>query len=121
MPQRVAVRLTACCHATRSAVLSPCVGRCWTLEARALDLQRSGDVELSVVDEPAHRFQDDVFGLVPRRVAEKVAGLVDAEVVVAVQVSPCLLYTSDAADEEDSVDLGCRRIIKKKKKKIQKK
>ena len=27
----------------------------------------------------------------------------------------CLLYTSDAADEEDSVDLGCSRIIKKKK------
>ena len=27
---------------------------------------------------------------------------------------PCLLYTSDAADEEDSVDLGGRRIIKKK-------
>src|SRR5674536_269696 len=27
----------------------------------------------------------------------------------------CLLYTSDAADEEDSVDLGGRRIIKKKK------
>ena len=31
-------------------------------------------------------------------------------------MSPCLLYTSDAADEEDSVDLGGRRIIKKKKK-----
>eukprot|EP00656_Telonema_subtile_P007098 TRINITY_DN13320_c0_g1_i2.p1 TRINITY_DN13320_c0_g1~~TRINITY_DN13320_c0_g1_i2.p1 ORF type:complete len:137 (+),score=18.19 TRINITY_DN13320_c0_g1_i2:96-506(+) len=30
----------------------------------------------------------------------------------------CLLYTSDAADEEDSVDLGGRRIIKKKKKVI---
>ncbi|VDG26143.1 2,5-diketo-D-gluconic acid reductase [Lactobacillus pentosus] [Lactiplantibacillus mudanjiangensis] len=28
----------------------------------------------------------------------------------------CLLYTSDAADEEDSVDLGGRRVIKKKKK-----
>ena len=26
----------------------------------------------------------------------------------------CLLYTSDAADEEDSVDLGGRRILKKK-------
>eukprot|EP00656_Telonema_subtile_P026974 TRINITY_DN2895_c0_g1_i5.p1 TRINITY_DN2895_c0_g1~~TRINITY_DN2895_c0_g1_i5.p1 ORF type:complete len:121 (-),score=14.14 TRINITY_DN2895_c0_g1_i5:33-395(-) len=26
----------------------------------------------------------------------------------------CLLYTSDAADEEDSVDLGGRRLIKKK-------
>ena len=29
----------------------------------------------------------------------------------------CLLYTSDAADEEDSVDLCGRRITKKKKKK----
>ena len=27
----------------------------------------------------------------------------------------CLLYTSDAADEEDSVDLGGRPILKKKK------
>ena len=29
--------------------------------------------------------------------------------------SCCLLYTSDAADERSSVDLGGRRIIKKKK------
>ena len=29
----------------------------------------------------------------------------------------CLLYTSDAADERSSVDLGGRRIIKKKKNK----
>ena len=28
----------------------------------------------------------------------------------------CLLYTSDAADERSSVDLGGRRIIKKKNK-----
>ena len=28
---------------------------------------------------------------------------------------PCLLYTSDAADERSSVDLGGRRINKKKK------
>eukprot|EP00658_Telonema_sp_P-2_P007528 TRINITY_DN12808_c0_g1_i2.p1 TRINITY_DN12808_c0_g1~~TRINITY_DN12808_c0_g1_i2.p1 ORF type:complete len:301 (-),score=48.79 TRINITY_DN12808_c0_g1_i2:13-789(-) len=33
----------------------------------------------------------------------------------AEQLRVCLLYTSDAADEEDSVDLGGRRIIKKKK------
>ena len=31
------------------------------------------------------------------------------------QVIACLLYTSDAADERSSVDLGGRRIIKKKK------
>src|SRR5665648_605313 len=30
------------------------------------------------------------------------------------RLGSCLLYTSDAADEEDSVDLGGRRIIKKK-------
>ena len=33
--------------------------------------------------------------------------------------SPCLLYTSDAADERSSVDLGGRRIIKKKNKVVQ--
>ena len=31
------------------------------------------------------------------------------------EFSACLLYTSDAADERSSVDLGGRRIIKKKK------
>mgnify|MGYP003381644686 CR=1 FL=1 len=30
------------------------------------------------------------------------------------QLYVCLLYTSDAADERSSVDLGGRRIIKKK-------
>ena len=35
------------------------------------------------------------------------------------EILGCLLYTSDAADERSSVDLGGRRIIKKKK--IQKK
>ena len=30
------------------------------------------------------------------------------------RAATCLLYTSDAADERSSVDLGGRRIIKKK-------
>mgnify|MGYP003379899277 CR=1 FL=1 len=34
-----------------------------------------------------------------------------------IQRYACLLYTSDAADERSSVDLGGRRIIKKKKNK----
>ena len=34
------------------------------------------------------------------------------------QARNCLLYTSDAADERSSVDLGGRRIIKKKNTKI---
>mgnify|MGYP003381682690 CR=1 FL=1 len=36
-------------------------------------------------------------------------------VPVIVNILSCLLYTSDAADERSSVDLGGRRIIKKKK------
>ena len=36
-------------------------------------------------------------------------------VALAVRAWSCLLYTSDAADERSSVDLGGRRIIKKKK------
>src|SRR5665648_560029 len=38
---------------------------------------------------------------------------VTGELPVLVVIHHCLLYTSDAADEEDSVDLGGRRIIKK--------
>ncbi|CZS11693.1 hypothetical protein CDFC105_93866 [Clostridioides difficile] len=37
-------------------------------------------------------------------------------IIFCALIIACLLYTSDAADEEDSVDLGGRRIIKKKKK-----
>ncbi|GAB5800625.1 hypothetical protein JMUB7518_28160 [Staphylococcus aureus] len=34
-------------------------------------------------------------------------------IVIITWFSNCLLYTSDAADELDGVDLGGRRIIKK--------
>ena len=40
---------------------------------------------------------------------------VDASAASTAARSFCLLYTSDAADERSSVDLGGRRIIKKKK------
>src|SRR5665648_1255225 len=49
-----------------------------------------------------------------------VAGNVTNRITGAPITNICLLYTSDAADEEDSVDLGGRRIIKKKKKKKKK-
>ena len=39
----------------------------------------------------------------------------DARRLTMALCSACLLYTSDAADERSSVDLGGRRIIKKKK------
>ena len=42
-------------------------------------------------------------------------GTAKAPTTDCVNIRICLLYTSDAADERSSVDLGGRRIIKKKK------
>eukprot|EP00656_Telonema_subtile_P013786 TRINITY_DN17005_c0_g1_i3.p1 TRINITY_DN17005_c0_g1~~TRINITY_DN17005_c0_g1_i3.p1 ORF type:complete len:463 (-),score=100.46 TRINITY_DN17005_c0_g1_i3:24-1412(-) len=41
---------------------------------------------------------------------------IDAQAQTLAEITICLLYTSDAADEEDSVDLGGWRINKKKQK-----
>ena len=43
------------------------------------------------------------------------SGAFPADATEAERKEVCLLYTSDAADERSSVDLGGRRIIKKKK------
>ena len=48
-------------------------------------------------------------------IAEAIAYTLIALVAAGAAVWGCLLYTSDAADERSSVDLGGRRIIKKKK------
>ena len=40
----------------------------------------------------------------------------DRDEILELRHITCLLYTSDAADERSSVDLGGRRIIKKKTK-----
>eukprot|EP00658_Telonema_sp_P-2_P063269 TRINITY_DN51997_c0_g1_i2.p1 TRINITY_DN51997_c0_g1~~TRINITY_DN51997_c0_g1_i2.p1 ORF type:complete len:134 (-),score=12.15 TRINITY_DN51997_c0_g1_i2:26-427(-) len=54
------------------------------------------------------------------RLAERIA-MIFCAMREWMHCSPCLLYTSDAADEEDSVDLGGRRIIKKKNKRKKRK
>ena len=43
-------------------------------------------------------------------------GRIETDNILLQSIYSCLLYTSDAADERSSVDLGGRRIIKKKKK-----
>ena len=51
---------------------------------------------------------------VARRQAHKLGQAHIAAHPLQARLSACLLYTSDAADERSSVDLGGRRIIKKK-------
>ena len=76
------------------------------------DLVRSrglGDVYKRQVVEFAHAAK----ALAGRRIEH--IGVVVAAQRLRVLLQDCLLYTSDAADERSSVDLGGRRIIKKKK------
>src|SRR5665809_116813 len=56
----------------------------------------------------------------PRRARSAAIAFIASLLYLARQY-PCLLYTSDAADDLLCVDLGGRRIIKKKKKKIKNK
>src|SRR5665648_245579 len=57
-------------------------------EEKAVALQQLIDLEKRLTDIESEKAEEDTF----------VSGM----------VSDCLLYTSDAADEEDSVDLGGR-------------
>ena len=58
----------------------------------------------------------------PRHGEEGCGGLAGTGVALDEEdVKSCLLYTSDAADERSSVDLGGRRIIQKKKRDKKKK
>ena len=68
-----------------------------TGDAVGVNVNTAAETWLAWMAERGHRF-DDVWSAYG----------------VADQPEPCLLYTSDAADERSSVDLGGRRIIKKK-------
>ena len=51
---------------------------------------------------------------IDRSFVQKLLNCRETRDVVRTIINLCLLYTSDAADERSSVDLGGRRIIKKK-------
>ncbi|CZS11811.1 hypothetical protein CDFC105_93956 [Clostridioides difficile] len=62
-------------------------------------IRDSGTVMTQVVCETANLLPENIVHEVPDTHLTPDSG------------NTCLLYTSDAADEEDSVDLGGRRII----------
>ena len=53
-------------------------------------------------------------GAIPILLGDNIGTTITALLASIGQSKDCLLYTSDAADELDGVDLGGRRIIKKK-------
>ena len=70
------------------------------------------------VHAPGYRARSERMPLLPLDDADQVVltASVHPDVLLAAKrINTCLLYTSDAADERSSVDLGGRRIIKKKK------
>ena len=57
------------------------------------------------------------IGLFPKyKLIDQITDAKTKAPIEGIKTTFCLLYTSDAADERSSVDLGGRRIIKKKKK-----
>src|SRR5665648_584169 len=71
----------------------------------------NGNEELKVAEE--YRADLNIKTPTVLHQAGKLSGGNQQKVVLSKWIFTCLLYTSDAADEEDSVDLGGRRIIKK--------
>ena len=82
------------------------------------DLRRELEASRAAIE----RLEQRILDLESARTAPAAAAMAPAVATApavapaaATQPSNCLLYTSDAADERSSVDLGGRRIIKKKK------
>ncbi|VTU51867.1 hypothetical protein [Lactobacillus rhamnosus DSM 14870] [Lacticaseibacillus rhamnosus] len=75
-----------------------------------------GSLTYATVPETIWRIKNmtDVF-LLCHRTAAHLARMGITSMYELAHANPCLLYTSDAADDTPCVDLGGRRIIKKKK------
>src|SRR5450756_1890649 len=89
----------------------------WPLAARAQQAQKQHRIAFVHSGIPADQLTETAGPFWVRRFYETLRGLGDTEGgnLVVERYSACLLYTSDAADDLLCVDLGGRRIIKKKK------
>src|SRR5678810_966093 len=89
-------------------------------EGYSVDTAATGAAAIELFDQGAHHLAICDLQLPDMDGLEVLRHMKDArptsEVIVVTGYGTCLLYTSDAADERSSVDLGGRRIIKKKNK-----
>ena len=77
-------------------------------------LWRAVDHEGEILESYVTKTRDKAAALAFMKKTLKRHGEAEKIVTDGLRSYPCLLYTSDAADERSSVDLGGRRIIKKK-------
>ena len=111
----------------RISDLGKFVGQEVTLQGWLFNKRSSGKIKFIILRDGSGYLQCVYFkGNLTEEVfdqADKIGQESSIEVTGKVKAEPrapggfelCLLYTSDAADERSSVDLGGRRIIKKKK------
>ena len=107
------------------ALIGPVIGvhggyelnKTFQLRADLLYTRLSGDDALAEKEETMQRNLDFFAPVIQLAVGGdwNIVGFNSTEVGSFTPYLSCLLYTSDAADERSSVDLGGRRIIKKKK------
>eukprot|EP00658_Telonema_sp_P-2_P049201 TRINITY_DN37416_c0_g1_i1.p1 TRINITY_DN37416_c0_g1~~TRINITY_DN37416_c0_g1_i1.p1 ORF type:complete len:123 (-),score=15.57 TRINITY_DN37416_c0_g1_i1:7-375(-) len=69
--------------------------------------------EAELIQRTSH--SPNVFGLILRKEVGDALQVLDYAKLLQSQILCCLLYTSDAADEEDSVYHACGGVYKKKK------
>src|SRR5664280_3152980 len=92
--------------ATRNVEFARQSGRVTAQEARAIGVQWNWFPDADVNSNPANPIINTrSFGEDPKLVSDMAAAY-----IAGAHEYGCLLYTSDAADEEDSVDLGGRRV-----------
>ena len=72
----------------------------------------NSEIYAQIIDDTTQKTVVSVSSLKEKGTKTEKAKAVGA--AIAGKAKDCLLYTSDAADERSSVDLGGRRIIKKK-------
>src|SRR5664279_5532777 len=82
------------------------------LEGKELKITAS-DLESTMITELplANASEPGSIALPARLLLDTLKEFSDQPLTFDINLNTCLLYTSDAADEEDSVDLGGRRII----------
>ena len=117
---RTGAVIVAAGHKSKNSVFKPLlpVGDSTAIRRIIITLKRAGVSPIVVVTgDKADELEKHISNLqvICLRNEQYAVTQMFSSICMGLNYIDCLLYTSDAADEEDSVDLGGLRLIKKKK------